>query len=100
MKKLLLTLCISVLLFGTVNAAVILNEAFNYIDGPLTTTSGGIWVNHSGTALQLDVASGKAKLTQSETEDVSAFLSGRPYSSGNLYASFVKIGRASCRERV
>ena len=89
MKKLLLTLCISVLLFGTVNAAVILNEAFNYIDGPLTTTSGGIWVNHSGTALQLDVASGKAKLTQSETEDVSAFLSGRPYSSGNLYASLV-----------
>lgn len=89
MNKLLLNLCVGALLCGTAHAAVILNEPFNYVDGPLTTASGGIWANHSGTALQLDVASGKAKLTQSEGEDVNAFLSGRPYANGNLYASFV-----------
>ena len=89
MNKLLLNLCAGALLCGTAHAAVILNEPFNYLDGPLTTVSGGIWANHSGTAGQLDVASGKAKLTQSEGEDVNAFLSGRPYANGNLYASLV-----------
>ena len=89
MNKLLLNLCAGALLCGTAHAAVILNEPFNYLDGPLTTVSGGIWASHSGTAGQLDVASGKARLTQSEGEDVNAFLSGRPYENGNLYASFV-----------
>lgn len=89
MNKLLLNLCAGALFYGTAHAAVILNEPFNYADGPLTTVSGGIWANHSGTALQLDVASGKAVVSQSEAEDVNAFLSGQPYSTGNLYASFV-----------
>ena len=89
MNKLLLNLCVGAFLCGTAHAAVILNEPFNYVDGPLTTGSGGVWANHSGTAGQLDVASGKAKLTQSEGEDVNAFLSGRPYANGNLYASLV-----------
>ncbi len=89
MNKLLLNLCAGALLCGTAHAAVILNEPFNYLDGPLTTVSGGIWANHNGTAGQLDVASGKANVSQLESEDVNAFLSGRPYASGNLYASFI-----------
>jgi len=89
MNKLLLNLCAGALLCGTAHAAVILNEPFNYVDGPLTTVSGGTWANHSGTAGQLDVASGKANVSQSESEDVNAFLSGQPYANGNLYASIV-----------
>jgi len=89
MKKLLLNLCACTLLLGSVRADVILNEPFSYADGPLDAISGGLWNLHSGTTNQVEVASGKARLTQSESEDVSALLAGRPYSSGNLYASFV-----------
>ena len=90
MNKLLLNLCAGALLCGTAHAAVILNEPFNYVDGPLTTVSGGVWANHSGaTPPYLDVASGKAVVSQSEAEDVNALLSGQPYANGNLYASIV-----------
>ena len=89
MNKLLLNLCASALLCGAAHAGIILNEPFNYVDGPLDAISDGTWNLHSGTTNQVDVASGKARLTQSESEDVSAFLSGRPYANGNLYASLV-----------
>lgn len=66
---------------------LLLNEPFAYGPGALTTVSAGLWVNHSGTAGQVDVASGKVNLTQSESEDVNALLAA--YSTTNLYASFV-----------
>lgn len=72
------------------HAAVVLNEPFTYADGALITVSSGLWSTHSGNVPgQVDVASGKVNLSQSETEDVNAPISGSPYSSGNLYASFV-----------
>ena len=53
-------------------ASVLMNETFSYADGPLTTVSGGVWISHSGTALQQDVASGVLNVTQSESEDTHA----------------------------
>lgn len=65
-------------------AAVLLSDAFIYPNGPLTTVSSGVWTNHSGTPLEVDVTAGKVNLTENESEDVSAALSG-PVSSGILY---------------
>jgi len=70
-------------------AALVLNETFTYADGPLTQVSSGVWSNHSGTLMQVDVSANKVNLSQAESEDVNALLTGRPYTSGNLYASFV-----------
>jgi len=65
-------------------AATLLSEQFTYPNGPLTVVSGGVWTNHSGAALEVDVASGRVNLTENESEDVSAALSG-PVTSGILY---------------
>jgi hypothetical protein len=88
MKKTLLTLAALAGAASLAQATLILNEPFDYSDGSLTTVSGGAWTNHSGTAGQVDVASGKVNLSQTESEDVSTGLPGGPYSTGNLYASF------------
>jgi hypothetical protein len=70
----------------TSRAAIIFSDNFSYPNGALTSVSGGIWANHSGTANQVDVVSGKTHLTEAESEDVNATISGAPYSSGTLYA--------------
>ena len=70
-------------------AALVLDEPFAYADGPLTRVSSGSWSNHSGTALQVEVAGGKVNLSQSETEDVARGLAGAPYNGPTLYVSFV-----------
>ena len=73
-------------------AAVIFSDSFDYTDGALVSVSGGTWVHHSGTATgEVQVVSGRAFLSQTNGEDVSAQLPGQPYSSTNstvLYASF------------
>jgi hypothetical protein len=88
MKKLLTTLGVAGAFALTAQAALILNEPFAYPDGSLTANSGGIWTNHSGTTLQVDVVAEAVNLTQSEAEDVSTGLAGGPITTGNLYASF------------
>jgi hypothetical protein len=88
MKKLLTTLGVASAFALTAQATIILNEPFAYSDGSITANSGGVWTNHSGTALQLDVTSGVVNLSQLESEDVSAALAGGPYTTnGYLYAS-------------
>jgi hypothetical protein len=89
MKKLALSLITTAVLAMSSRAAIVLNEPFSYEDGSLITVSSGLWATTSGTAGQVDVVSGKVNLSQTETEDVNAPISGGPYSSGILYASFV-----------
>jgi endonuclease/exonuclease/phosphatase family metal-dependent hydrolase len=73
-------------------ASVILSEAFNYSDGVLVSVSSGTWVHHSGsTTGEVKVVSGRVFLCQTNSEDVSAFLSGEPYlpsTNAMLYTSF------------
>jgi hypothetical protein len=71
------------------SASVLLSDRFNYPDGPLSQAAGSAWVNHGGTPQQLSVSDGSVRLTQLESEDVSAPLPGGPYNQGVLYASFV-----------
>src|SRR6266850_360600 len=75
-------------------AEVIFSDQFNYNDGALVSVSGGTWVHHSpansGTG-EVQVASGRAFLSQTNGEDVSVQLPGQPYFATNnttLYASF------------
>ncbi len=71
------------------DAAVVLSESFGYADGPLISATGSPWVTHSGTTPgQVDVTGGTVNLTSSETEDVNAPLTGAPYSTGLLTATF------------
>ena len=61
-------------------AAVLLNDSFNYTDGPIVTVSGGNWSHHSGSVSgQVQVVSGRVLLNSTDTEDVKALLSGQPY---------------------
>jgi endonuclease/exonuclease/phosphatase family metal-dependent hydrolase len=68
--------------------SILLLDSFNYPNGPLVTN----WIHHSGTVTgELQVLSGRAVLSQTNSEDVSATLSGQPYPPGTnvfLYASF------------
>jgi hypothetical protein len=72
------------------SVGVVFIEAFDYSDGPVTTNSGALWNNHSGTFGQANVAGGVLQLTGSEGEDINARLIGSPYASAGgavLYAS-------------
>jgi len=89
MKKVVVTLIIGSVVCLSSSASILFSDAFNYQDGSLTTVSGGIWINHSGTAGQVDVAAGQVNLTGAESEDVHANLLGGPYSAGVLYYSML-----------
>lgn len=81
----------AVLAASTAQATIVLNETFTYSDGPLTSTSGGLWVSHSGTALQLDVSANKLNITTSESEDANTSITGGAglfYDAGILSATF------------
>jgi endonuclease/exonuclease/phosphatase family metal-dependent hydrolase len=72
-------------------AAVVLSDSFTYPDGALVTVGQTLWSNYSGTAGQVQVVSGEVFLSQANSEDVHAFLSGQPYAPTtniSLYASF------------
>lgn len=87
MKKYLI-LALLAFVSANASAASLFSDNFNtYADGSLTTVSGGIWANHSGTTNQVDVQSGAVNLTATESEDVNAQITGGPYTSGLLYYS-------------
>ena len=87
MKKYLI-LALLAFVSSNASATLLFSDNFNtYADGSLTTVSGGIWANHSGTLGQVDVQSGAVNLTATESEDVNALITGGPYTSGLLYYS-------------
>jgi hypothetical protein len=71
-------------------AALIYNETFSYPDGQLTTVSGGLWVNHSGTGTFIPVTSGKITLSQGagSREDVHRDFGSTLAAGGVIYAGF------------
>jgi len=82
----------ALLVFATgTDAALLLNDFFNYPDGPLVTAVGSPWTTYSGTAGQMKVVSGRIILSKANSEDVHATLAGQPYASTSgaiLYVSF------------
>ncbi len=79
------------LLPSSVSSALLVQDAFDYPNGPLITVSSGLWGTHSGTAGQIEVVSGRVDLRIPATEDVSVTLPGQPYlatTNAALYASF------------
>jgi DNA/RNA endonuclease YhcR with UshA esterase domain len=92
MKRILMAATTAILTSLSAMANVILTETFTYADGPVVSGSAGIWTTHSGTTPdQVDVASGKINLTETESEDVNATLIGEPYTAAGsavLYARF------------
>lgn len=94
-SRVLLSAGLSVLALATASqAAIYINENFNYADGSLNGKDpavGGAWANHSGTAGQIQVAGGKITLVQgSQSEDVnSTFEGGFAMGAGSvLYSGF------------
>src|SRR6266550_3746497 len=52
MKKKLLPIIFSLLAATSVRADLIWYEGFNYADGPITNSSGGVWAKHSGSSTE------------------------------------------------
>jgi endonuclease/exonuclease/phosphatase family metal-dependent hydrolase len=87
--------CITAFLFSATlaRAVLLLNDPFNYSNGPLVTVSSNVWVHHSGSVTgEVTVESGRVLLSETNTEDVNALLAGQPYPSSGatnvFYASF------------
>jgi endonuclease/exonuclease/phosphatase family metal-dependent hydrolase len=79
-KKVVLGLAAFVVSATLADAALLLDEPFNYPDGPLVIVSGGAWAHHSGSVTgEVAVASGRVLLSEANTEDVNASLAGQPY---------------------
>lgn len=75
----------------SVGAVLLLNEPFNYSDGPLVTAADSPWTTYSGSNGQVNVISGRIFLSKTNSEDVQALLAGQPYlatSDTVLYVSF------------
>jgi len=82
---------------SSVGAALLLNDAFDYPDGPLVTATNSPWTTYSGSSGQVNVLLGRIFLSRTNTEDVHATLAGQPYPSASdarLYVSF-KINYSS-----
>ncbi|MFM8418912.1 MAG: hypothetical protein ACKOEQ_02160 [Verrucomicrobiota bacterium] len=67
-------------------AEVLLDETFNYPDGPLASVSDGRWVTHSGTPGQVAVSGGGIRLLGSKTEDIRNAFVTRGVTNGTLFA--------------
>jgi endonuclease/exonuclease/phosphatase family metal-dependent hydrolase len=80
------------LLADRTHGEILLNDFFDYTNGPLVTVSGDKWTAHSGTANQVTVVAGQIQLSASNSEDINALLAGQPYEASGLtnrfYASF------------
>ena len=75
----------------TSKAVVLLEEPFDYANGPLVTVSEGAWLTHSGVTGQVEVLNGRVDLSAPQSEDVNRLLAGQPYAATTntvLYASF------------
>jgi len=85
----------SLLIGSYAGAASILTDTFSYADGPLVA-AGSPWASHSGTAGQVDVASGVVNVSQAESEDVntpfSAFTTGTVYAGLDFNLSVLPTG--------
>jgi hypothetical protein len=77
MKSLMFGVCL--LLVWCAKGATILNDSFDYTNGPLVIVSAGLWATHSGVTGQVDVVSGRVDLQVPETEYVNAPLAGQPF---------------------
>ncbi len=70
-------------------AEVVLDESFSYDDGSIVVQAADTWKNHSGTSEQVEVGDGQLCLTQANSEDIHAKLTGGLYmksSGGTMYA--------------
>jgi endonuclease/exonuclease/phosphatase family metal-dependent hydrolase len=86
-------LVVVILFASSASAVVLLNDPFDYTNGPLVTVSGGKWTHYSGaTTGQVQVIGGRIALNGSDTEDVNSLLAGQPYDSAGttnrFYAGF------------
>jgi hypothetical protein len=85
----------SLLIGSYASAAPILTDTFSYADGPIVAP-GSPWASHSGTAGQVDVASGVVNVSQAESEDVntpfSAFTTGTVYAGLDFNLSVLPAG--------
>lgn len=95
MKKLqkgLGILACAILAHALANAAVILQDSFDYADGSLTNVSNGKWVVHSGNLTGMFVVGGELQVSGSLADDCNAALTGGPYGATSetaaLYARF------------
>ena len=75
------------------DAALLLNDSFDYPDGSLVGAGNNRWTHHSGAVTgEVMVASGRLRLSEANTEDINARLAGQPYPSYGatnvFYASF------------
>jgi endonuclease/exonuclease/phosphatase family metal-dependent hydrolase len=86
---------------SSVDGALLLNDRFDYSDGPLVTAIDSPWTTYSGSSGQVNVISSRIFLSKANSEDVQAPLAGQPYgptSDAVLYVSF-KINYASLPSR-
>ena len=93
MKKVVLCIAAFLLSATLAGAVLLLNDPFNYPNGPLVTVSSNVWVHHSGSVTgEVAVESGRVLLSETNTEDVNALLAGQPYPASGatnvFYASF------------
>lgn len=80
MKRAILGVAVIAMFAGVSQAAIVVNEPFNYNDGPLVGNDpaiGGVWGTHSGTAGQVQVSGGKITLVHpTQSEDVNVPFEG------------------------
>lgn len=73
---------------SSAHATIFFNDTFSYPDGSLTTNSGGLWINHSGTAGQMQVSAGQAIVSGSNSEDAHRNLGAAAGAGETLFAGF------------
>src|SRR6185295_5714708 len=90
MKRILLTLFVTMLAAISVRADVLFNEGYNYADGAITNVAAGTWVKHSGNAgADAFVINKRQQVGMARQDDVN-----RPFPAGynatvtNIFASF------------
>jgi hypothetical protein len=98
MKRNLVGAAVYALLSTAVSGAVLLNDSFDYPDGPVVGAPGSPWASHSGAAGTALVSGGKLELASTRTEDIHALLAGGPYradsESNVLFATFTLLARS------
>ncbi len=69
-------------------AVLLLDDPFNYSNGPLVTVSGNAWVHHSGSVTgEVTVVSGRVLLNEDNKEDVNALFAVSSNATNVYYAS-------------
>ena len=82
MKKLIALLML--VAAASAHADLIFQDNFSYANGSTTNVSGGLWVNHSGTAGTSLVNDGQLEVLASRTEDINRPL-GSSIATGSIY---------------